>query len=100
MSCRCHLTPFICDGQDLAKGAGVIPPYREQGVPSRPTDEYNPKRCKKRRSNDCFEKCLLKKWGEPRPTYGIPYGVDCQEYDDGVNNKCFIEYLGKDKWTK
>ena len=33
--------------------------------------------------NACFEQCLIDEWAKPRPKYGIPFGTDCQEYDDG-----------------
>jgi hypothetical protein len=64
-------------------------------------DKYNKDRCKKRRSNSCFEECLIDTWkNKPNPKYGLfGPGTNCQEYDD-VNDDCFKKCLGKDKWTK
>lgn len=38
--------------------------------------------------NDCFESCLMDEWYKPRPMYGIPFGKDCQNFDDDVNAIC------------
>ena len=84
---------ITCGGQDRQDGA------YGPGKPSK--DSFDPKRCKKRRSNSCFENCLIEKWKQPRPDYGlIGPGTNCQEYDDDVNDDCFKKCLGKDKWTK
>jgi hypothetical protein len=42
----------------------------------------------KQDDNKCFEDCLRREWSKPRPRYGVPFGTDCQEYDEGVNAKC------------
>lgn len=34
-------------------------------------------------------------WNKPRPMYGIPFGTDCQEYDDKVNETCRKQCGGK-----
>jgi hypothetical protein len=57
------------------------------GAPS--DDEFNPNQCElSQPDNDCFENCLRDEWKKPRPWYGIPFGTDCQEYDDDVNKRC------------
>ena len=70
-----------CGGQDRGeKGAGK---------PS--NDIFNPPggQCKETEpDNTCFEVCMVNEWNKPRPNYGIPFGTDCQEYDDDVNAKC------------
>jgi RHS repeat-associated protein len=39
--------------------------------------------------DDCVEQCLLKKWDEPRPRYGVgPQGTDCQEYTHDAFGEC------------
>jgi hypothetical protein len=38
--------------------------------------------------NECFETCLKDEWKKKRPQYGIPFGKDCQNYDDDVNRHC------------
>jgi hypothetical protein len=53
------------------------------------TDYYNPDACRPTQGdNKCFENCLISEWAKPRPRYGVPFGTDCQEYDDGVNRRC------------
>ena len=75
---------IICDGQDRTGN-----PFWSPGKRTYPNDKYVPGKCKRRPSNTCFEQCLLEEWKKPRPTYGIPFGTDCQEYDDYVNDKCW-----------
>lgn len=71
-----------CGGQDRAGST-----WRSPGKPS--DDKFDPFSCKPiQPDNKCFEKCLQEEWAKPRPMYGIPFGMDCQEYDDDVNTKC------------
>jgi RHS repeat-associated protein len=71
-----------CGGQDLSGS-----PWGSPGKPS--DDKFNPDTCKQAQpDNDCYEKCLAEEWAKPRPWYGIPFGTDCQEYDDNVNETC------------
>ena len=71
-----------CGGQDH-KGS----PLYGDGKPSEDTmgagdcEETEP-------DNSCFESCLKDEWAKPRPKYGIPFGTDCQEYDEDVNKSC------------
>jgi RHS repeat-associated protein len=70
-----------CGGQDRGENG--------EGKPS--NDVLNPPggKCKETQpDNDCFEQCLITEWAKPRPKYGIPFGTDCQEYDDDVNARC------------
>jgi RHS repeat-associated protein len=70
-----------CGGQDRGDDG--------KGKPS--NDVINPPggQCKDTQpDNQCFEQCLIKEWAKPRPSYGIPFGTDCQEYDDDVNSRC------------
>lgn len=79
-----------CGGQDRA-GDGLSLPFSPyQGSPGKlSNDHLDPERCEQSQpDNNCFEKCLIDEWAKPRPRYGIPYGTDCQEYDDDVNQKC------------
>lgn len=69
----------ICGGQDRGDNGN--------GKPS--NDNMNAGQCEETQpDNDCFEKCLIDEWAKPRPKYGIPFGTDCQEYDDNVNKRC------------
>ena len=57
------------------------------GVPC--NDSYKPKQCEQAQDdNQCFEQCMIDEWAKPRPWFGIPFGTDCQEYDDGVHERC------------
>lgn len=70
-----------CGGQDRGENG--------EGKPSK--DVLNPLggQCKETQpDNNCFERCLITEWAKPRPKYGIPFGTDCQEYDDDVNKIC------------
>jgi hypothetical protein len=71
-----------CDGQDRA-GSFLR-------SPGKPTREPGPEGvCNAvRRNDECYENCMEKEWNKKRPTYGIPLGTDCQEYDDGVHATC------------
>ena len=73
-----------CGGQDRT-GNGFFP-----GSPGKPSnDNFIPSRCDlSQPDNDCFEKCLRDEWKKPRSWYGIPFGTDCQDYDDDVNDRC------------
>jgi len=72
-------------------------PFWSPGVPSK--DKYVPGKCKRRKkSNSCFEQCLIDTWKKPRPTYSIgplKDPGDCQEYDDKVNKDCWTKCKGK-----
>ncbi|WP_373085466.1 RHS repeat-associated core domain-containing protein [Sneathiella sp.] len=73
---------ITCGGQDRSGS-----PLRSPGKPS--DDSYEPKQCEKTQDdNQCFEKCVTDEWAKPRPRYGIPFGTDCQEYDDNIHKKC------------
>ncbi len=76
---------LVCGGQGMSG-----PWWGSPGKPTAPKDDfYDPQTCKKTRDDDkCFEKCLIDEWAKPRPRYGIPFGTDCQEYDDDVNRRC------------
>ena len=78
-----------CGGQSYSLngplgGAGGI------GAPGAPSkDEFRADRCEiNLQKDDCFENCLREEWDKPRPWYGIPFGTDCQEYDNSVNQRC------------
>ena len=71
-----------CGGQDHSGSA-----LRGPGKPSEDTKKAG--QCKEiEPDNECFEKCLIREWAKPRPTYGIPFGTDCQDYDDDVIKYC------------
>jgi len=70
-----------CGGQDRSGSALGSP-----GIPSK--DKYDPQRCEPTHDNKCFDDCLKDEWQKPRPKYGIPFGMDCQDYDDDVNSRC------------
>ncbi|HXM83987.1 MAG TPA: Ig-like domain-containing protein [Burkholderiales bacterium] len=72
---------ITCGGQDRTGSALGSP-----GKPSK--DTYDPQRCEPTYDNKCFDDCLKNEWKKPRPKYGIPFGTDCQEYDDDVNSRC------------
>jgi len=81
-----------CGGQDAADSA-----LRGEGKPSQDSLEAG-RECKEiEPDNDCFEQCLISEWGKPRPKYGIPFGTDCQEYDDKVVKSCRKECDVKQK---
>jgi hypothetical protein len=60
------------------------------GKPTGPsTDYYNPNACEQTLGNNkCFERCLIDEWAKPRPPYGNPIGINCQQYDNSVNETC------------
>lgn len=83
---------ITCGGQ--TGGDGTNDWINSPGKPS--NDSFNPDQCDKvRDKNDCFEECLIKEWQKPRPRYGIPFGTDCQEYDDNVHFICTLKCDGK-----
>ncbi|WP_029914165.1 RHS repeat-associated core domain-containing protein [Pelobacter seleniigenes] len=73
---------IVCGGQDRS---GKV-----TGSPGKPSnDTFSSKYCEESLPDyDCFEKCLQNEWSKPRPYYGIPFGTDCQEYDDRINLYC------------
>lgn len=75
----------ICGGQGPSGSA-----FNSAGKATTPaTDYYHSNACTKTQDdNQCFEQCLQDEWKKPRPRYGIPFGTDCQEYDDDVNARC------------
>jgi len=76
---------ITCGGQDRSGSA-----LRSPGRPS--SDSFLADKCEKKKDDDdCFEKCLKNEWKKPRPDYGIPFGTDCQEYDDGVRLWCSVK---------
>ncbi|HSD44478.1 MAG TPA: RHS repeat-associated core domain-containing protein [Burkholderiales bacterium] len=76
---------LVCGGQGFSESWWSSP-----GRPTTPaTDYYSAGACKQTQGdNRCFEKCLIDEWKKPRPRYGVPFGTDCQEYDDDVNSRC------------
>ncbi|HBT82651.1 MAG TPA: type IV secretion protein Rhs [Desulfuromonas sp.] len=72
-----------CGGQDRSGSALSSP-----GKASK--DIFDPNLCEEVLGDyQCFEACLQDEWRNPRPRYGIPFGTDCQEYDNNdVNRKC------------
>jgi RHS repeat-associated protein len=78
-----------CGGQDR-EGSAWRSPGKKSG------DDYDGGSCKESRPDDkCYEDCLQNEWDKPRPMYGIPFGTDCQEYDDNVNDTCRKKCGGK-----
>jgi RHS repeat-associated protein len=70
-----------CEGQDRTGS------WRRS--PGKPSTDFLNGGCKESRSDDkCYEDCMEAEWNKPRPMYGIPFGTDCQEYDDNVNDTC------------
>ncbi len=76
---------LICGGQGLSASWWGSP-----GKPTTPeTDYYHADACRQTQDdNRCFEQCLIDEWRKPRPHYGIPFGTDCQEYDNDINTHC------------
>jgi RHS repeat-associated protein len=76
---------LVCGGQGFSDSWWSSP-----GKSTTPaTDYYSADACKQTQSdNKCFEQCLINEWKKPRPRYGIPFGTDCQEYDEDVNLGC------------
>jgi RHS repeat-associated protein len=81
-SCVYRDGEITCGGQDYSSS-----PISSPGKPT--NDTYNDDRCVISVPDDsCFDDCLREEWEQPRPRYGIPFGVDCHEYDDDVNSRC------------
>jgi RHS repeat-associated protein len=76
---------LVCGGQGFSNSWWSSP-----GEPTTSeTDYYDSEACEKTQDdNPCFEKCLIDEWGKKRPKYGLPFGMDCQEYDESVNTTC------------
>jgi len=76
---------LVCGGQGFSESWWSSP-----GKPTTSaTDYYSADACKRTQGdNKCFELCLINEWKKPRPHYGIPFGTDCQEYDEDVNLRC------------
>jgi len=70
-----------CGGQDRGENGAGKPSVDILNPPGGSCKETQP-------NNACFEICLKDEWRKPRPNYGIPIGIDCQDYDDAVNDKC------------
>ena len=83
-----------CDSTNAPPG---WPQTGGPGVPSKSSDDYYDKNsCKEvdDDKDDCFERCLEKKWKKARPTYAIgPFGTDCQEYTNDTFEDCEKECL-------
>jgi len=78
---------MTCDGMDRTGN-----PLWSPGKPTRPNDKYVPGKCKRKKSNLCFDLCMIEEWKKDRPQYGIgpqSYPGDCQEYDDDLNKRCW-----------
>ena len=78
-----------CGGQSYSP-SGPLGNFGGMGAPGVPSeDTFNANSCELSQPDDpCFPKCLEKEWKKPRPWYGIPFGMDCQEYDVFVNTRC------------
>ena len=76
---------LVCGGQTRS-GSWIS----SKGKPTSEKEDYHhPDACwRSQNDNRCFEKCLINEWLKDRPRYGIPFGTDCQEYDNNVNKKC------------
>jgi hypothetical protein len=92
IGCRSQIdtaVSYVCGGQDRQKG-----PWGP-GKPS--SDKYIPQQCEAvEPTNKCIEQCLLKRFGEKRPTYGlIGLGTNCQKWADDSLNDCRQQCKGK-----
>ncbi|MBN1378540.1 MAG: RHS repeat protein [Gammaproteobacteria bacterium] len=86
-SCVVDASGTTCGGQDRGE---KDKDGKRKGKKSR--DNKDAGECEETQpDNKCFEDCLKKKWEGSRPNYGIPFGTDCQEYDDNVNQTCRTE---------
>ena len=66
----------------------------QPGVPSDPDkDYYHPDACEvvEDDGNNYVEMCLTKYWDKPRPSYGVPGGMDCQEYSHSTLDDCLAQ---------
>lgn len=90
-SCIVNSDGVQCGGQDH-EGS----PVRSDGKAS--DDQLRFPGCQiSEENNECFESCLIEEWAKPRPKYGIPFGQDCQEYDDAVNERCSLKCILKNR---
>lgn len=80
---------YKCGGQDQ-RGKRWSDPIRGPGKPS--NDSHDKGTCERvEPDNTCLEQCLLRKFGEKRPAYGIPFGTDCQEWSEQALQECRVE---------
>ena len=78
--------PYTCGGQDQ-RGEKWYDPVHGPGKKS--NDEYNENTCDQvEPDNTCIEECVIRKAAEDRPSYGIPFGTDCQEWADDTLEEC------------
>jgi RHS repeat-associated protein len=78
---------IVCGGQTSVGG-------KMYGPGAQSNDVYFPSRCKKIAINKCIEDCILRKFGEKRPYYGLKGpGTNCQEWAretfDSCKDACF-----------
>jgi RHS repeat-associated protein len=87
-----HQYSCVVDSVGKVTCGGQTSPGNRARSPGRPNeDEFKPERCDQSQpDNQCFEEYLMNEWNKPRPPYGIPFGTDCQEYDNDVNRRCRI----------
>jgi len=80
---------IACGGQDRSGG-----PFNSPGKPSNdswPTDGEKGS-CQNVDDSKCVDNCMVKHINDPsRPTYGIPFGTDCQEWADDTLSTCQAE---------
>jgi len=83
---------LTCGGQDRAGN-----PFSSPGKPSNDSYPFNrPDFCQRQDDRECFDSCVKRKLLDPtRPRYGIPFGVDCQEWSDDVVTQCKRECSGR-----
>ncbi|MDX9715706.1 MAG: RHS repeat-associated core domain-containing protein [Dissulfurispiraceae bacterium] len=90
---------YICVGNEKSPICGGQSSNGKPYGPGKPSnDKFSPDRCKeKEKDNDCIEACLMKKFGEPRPYYGIagPFTTNCQEWADNAMVDCWRKCNGK-----
>ncbi|HSK78587.1 MAG TPA: RHS repeat-associated core domain-containing protein, partial [Thermoanaerobaculia bacterium] len=86
---------YICGGQDQ-RGQEWYDWISGPGRPS--SDHYDSQNCEQKEpDNSCLEECLLNKFAEPRPHYGIPlgpFGTDCQDWADHALDDCLMQCKG------
>ncbi|WP_155312621.1 RHS repeat domain-containing protein [Desulfosarcina ovata] len=58
------------------------------GAPS--NDDFNPENCELIGANRCIDNCLLQRFNNQRPNYGlVGPGTNCQEWSDNQFQECF-----------
>jgi RHS repeat-associated protein len=93
---------FLCV-QEKGKTPVCAGLTQENGNPFGPgaksKDVFIPGRCDVANDdNACLESCLLKKFDEPRPWYGVTgIGTNCQHWADVVFNDCSRQCSGRSK---